>query len=111
MFDENGNRIARGYCQGWSRPGHVHSDNEIKKILSGDEYLALCPQCVTDFEADQNRINDEQYAIYEEQVHWAAAHNAWLKDDKRCRVCGIPLMLSEFEQRYCPKCSVEEIPF
>jgi formamidopyrimidine-DNA glycosylase len=89
----------------------VYPDDGIKKVLSGDEYLALCPECLADYEEDRERANDEQYAMYEEQVYWAAAHNAWLKADKKCRVCDTPLTLDEFEQRRCPKCSIEEIPF
>lgn len=111
MFDENGNRIARGYCQGWSQKGHVHPDDEIKEVHLSDEILALCPECLADFNECQNQINDEQYAMYEEQMYWAAVNNAWVKADKKCRACGTVLTLDEFEQRYCPQCSIEEIPF
>lgn len=87
-----------------------------KPGIPGPPTSSLCPECnakwyATLEERRQNRADDEQYAMYEEQQYWAAANNAWVKADKKCRVCDTPLTLDEFEQRYCPKCSVEEIPF
>lgn len=55
--------------------------------------------------------DDELYAEWAEREYWAACNNAWVKAGKACPVCGTPVTLSEFEQNYCPKCSVEEIPF
>ncbi len=61
---------------------------------------------------EPNELTDDQLdALYQEQLYWTSVHNAWVKAGASCPVCDTILTLGEFEQNYCPNCSVEEIPF
>lgn len=63
-------------------------------------------------EYEEEELTDEELDdIYQENLYWAAVNNAWVAAGEKCRVCDTPISLSDFEQNYCPKCSVEEIPF